>query len=126
MSSPACERHPLLGLQHGQDIYFKINTNFFCFPHPFKKTRPRREAAFSSYSAYSLITLVALGPFGLSSVSKLTLSPSARLLKPSPLMDVWWTKASPPSSLAIKPNPLLSLNHLTVPWAISFISLLMI
>ena len=31
-------------------------------------------------ATYSLTTLIALGPFGLSSVSKLTLSPSARLL----------------------------------------------
>jgi len=45
-------------------------------------------------ATYSLTTLIALGPFGLASVSKLTLSPSARLLKPSPWMDVWWTKAS--------------------------------
>jgi hypothetical protein len=60
---------------------------------------------------YSLTTLIALGPFGPFSVSKLTASPSARDLNPSPWMDVWCTKASLPSSHEIKPKPLLSLNH---------------
>jgi hypothetical protein len=63
---------------------------------------------------YNLTTLIALGPFGPFSVSKLTWSPSARLLKPLPWMDVWCTKASLPSSFVIKPKPLLSLNHFTV------------
>src|SRR2546423_3770378 len=36
-------------------------------------------------------------------------------------MPVWWTKRSlPPSSGVMKPNPLSSLNHFTVPVAIAF------
>ena len=76
----------------------------------------------SSQSNYSLTTLIALGPFGPFSISKLTLSPSARVLKPLPWMDVWWTKTSVPSSAVMNPKPLLSLNHFTVPCAISFTS----
>ncbi|KAI6671493.1 hypothetical protein NL676_006378 [Syzygium grande] len=45
-----------------------------------------------------------------------TSSPSARLRNPSDLMEDWWTKRSSPPSLGLmKPNPLTSLNHSTVP-----------
>jgi hypothetical protein len=47
-----------------------------------------------------------------------TFEPSASDLKPLPLMPVWWTKRSlPGSSGVMKPNPLSSLNHFTVPVA---------
>src|SRR4051794_16478023 len=63
---------------------------------------------------------MALGPFGPGSDSKLTRAPSASDLKPWPLIALWWTKRSlPPSSGAMKPKPLSSLNHLTVPVAMS-------
>src|SRR5438477_12795210 len=45
-----------------------------------------------------------------------TRSPSASVLKPLTWMAEWWTKQSfwPPSGV-MKPKPLASLNHFTVP-----------
>src|SRR5687768_12961591 len=64
-------------------------------------------------------TLVASGPLSPWRDSYSTFAPSARVLNPSPLMLEWWTKRSlPPSSGAMNPYPLLSLNHFTVPLAI--------
>src|SRR5688572_19229827 len=60
-------------------------------------------------------TLAARGPFGLSTTSNLTLSPSLRVRKPSDRISEWWTKTSGPPSRDRKPKPLDSLNHLTVP-----------
>ena len=80
-----------------------------------KKNPPCSQSRGGFSFNYSLTTLIALGPFGPFSVSKLTESPSARLLKPLPWIDVWCTNASLPSSHAIKPKPLVSLNHFTVP-----------
>jgi len=65
-------------------------------------------------------TLSAWGPFGPWVISNSTREPSLRDLKPVPAIAVWWTKTSaPPPSCAMKPKPLSSLNHLTVPCAIS-------
>src|SRR5688572_190212 len=60
-------------------------------------------------------TLAARGPFGLSTTSNLTLSPSLRVRKPSDRISEWWTKTSGPPSRDRKPKPLDSLNHFTVP-----------
>ena len=68
---------------------------------------------------YCATTLVALGPLAPCSVSKFTLWPSASDLNPSALIALWWTNTSElPSVGVINPNPLLSLNHFTVPVAI--------
>lgn len=49
-----------------------------------------------------------------------TSSPSARERKPSDLIDDWCTKRSSlPSSGEMKPNPLVSLNHFTVPLSLA-------
>src|SRR5713226_2984095 len=61
------------------------------------------------------LTLAARGPFGLSTTSNLTLSPSLRVRNPSARISEWWTKTSGPPSRERKPKPLDSLNHLTVP-----------
>ena len=50
-------------------------------------------------------------------ISNSTASPSANDLKPSPEIAEKWTKTSSPPSCSIKPNPLASLNHFTVPSA---------
>src|SRR5712664_3848004 len=62
-----------------------------------------------------MVTLAARGPFGLSTTSNFTLSPSLRVRKPSARISEWWTKTSGPPSRERKPKPLASLNHLTVP-----------
>jgi hypothetical protein len=60
----------------------------------------------------------AWSPLGPAVTSKETFWPSLRDLNPSPLMDEKWAKRSLlPSSGVIKPKPLASLNHLTVPVA---------
>src|SRR6185295_15461563 len=61
------------------------------------------------------VTFAARGPFGLSTTSNLTLSPSFRVRKPSARISEWWTNTSGPPSRDRKPKPLASLNHLTVP-----------
>src|SRR5215211_7086171 len=64
-------------------------------------------------------TLVASGPLAPWRSSYSTRAPSARVLKPSATMFEWCTKRSfEPSSGVMKPYPLLSLNHLTVPLSI--------
>src|SRR6185295_8680264 len=62
-----------------------------------------------------MVTLAARGPFGLSTTSNFTLSPSLRVRKPSARISEWWTNTSGPPSRDRKPKPLASLNHLTVP-----------
>src|SRR5882672_7089811 len=60
--------------------------------------------------------LAARGPFGLCSTSYCTLSFSFSVLKPLAWMDEKCTKRSLlPSSGVMKPKPLASLNHFTVP-----------
>src|SRR3954469_18347752 len=65
-----------------------------------------------------MVTLTAFGPWSPASASYETFEPSARVRKPLELMPVWCTKRSlPPSSGVMKPKPLSSLNHLTMPVA---------
>src|SRR6266850_6928369 len=73
---------------------------------------------------YCLRTFCACSPFGPFTISNSTLSPSASERNPSAWMAVWWTNTSSPPSCEMKPNPLLSLNHFTVPCAMkAFFSL---
>ena len=58
-------------------------------------------------------------PLGPCVTSNWTFWPSLRVLKPFMLIaEKWANKSSPPSSGVMKPKPLESLNHLTVPVAI--------
>src|SRR3989449_9017390 len=68
--------------------------------------------------AQTLRTFCACNPFGPWATSNSTLSPSARLRKPSAWIAVKWTNTSGPDSCAIKPKPFASLNHFTLPFAI--------
>ncbi len=64
----------------------------------------------------TFVTFSAAGPFSPSTRSNSTRSPSDRDLNPSCWIALWWTKQSfEPSSGVMKPNPLASLNHFTVP-----------
>src|SRR5215218_3159649 len=66
-------------------------------------------------------TLAAFGPLGPCSASYETFAPSASDLKPLPWIAEWWTNRSLPwSSGVMKPKPLSSLNHFTVPVAMVF------
>jgi hypothetical protein len=65
----------------------------------------------------ALFTFLASGPRSLSSTSKMTMSPSDRVLNPVMSMAEKWTKTSRPSFSLMKPYPFLSLNHFTVPFA---------
>ena len=64
---------------------------------------------------YSAMTFSACGPFWPSVTSIVTFCPSFKDLNPSIEIALWWTNTSLPSSRSINPNPLSSLNHLTVP-----------
>src|SRR5215208_6493356 len=58
-------------------------------------------------------------PFGPCVTSNETFWPSLSVLKPLMLIaEKWANRSSPPSSGVMKPYPLESLNHLTVPVAI--------
>src|SRR5882762_5470458 len=69
-------------------------------------------------AAQTLRTFCACKPFGPWATSNSTVSPSARLRKPSAWIAVKWTNTSGPDSCAIKPKPFASLNHFTLPLAI--------
>src|SRR5467141_966628 len=69
-------------------------------------------------AAQTLRTFCACKPFGPWATSNSTVSPSARLRKPSAWIAVKWTNTSGPDSCAIKPKPFASLNHFTLPFAI--------
>src|SRR5439155_6744976 len=56
-------------------------------------------------------------PFGPRVTSNSTVSPSARVLNPSPWMAEKCTNTSSPPSWEMKPKPFASLNHFTVPRA---------
>ena len=64
---------------------------------------------------YTLETFTAWRPFGPSWTSNCTLSPSFRVLYPSPTIDLKCTNTSSPLARETNPNPLALLNHLTVP-----------
>ena len=68
-------------------------------------------------SDYCLVTFAAWSPLGPWVMSNSTKSPSDKDLKPSAWIAEKWTKTSSPPSCSIKPNPLASLNHLTLPSA---------
>src|SRR4029078_335521 len=85
---------------------------------PWRVAATRCAAAHTYYYATGA-TLVASGPLEPSRSSNETRAPSTSDLKPSPAMLLWCTNRSlEPSSGLMKPYPLLSLNHLTVPFAI--------
>src|SRR5688500_18641725 len=64
--------------------------------------------------------LVADGPLGPLTISNSTFCCSFNDLKPDIWISEWWAKRSlPPSSGVMKPKPFASLNHLTVPVAIT-------
>src|SRR5437660_10272714 len=73
-----------------------------------------------SASNQTLRTFCACKPFGPWATSNSTVSPSARLRKPSAWIAVKCTNTSGPDSCAIKPKPFASLNHFTLPLAILF------
>src|SRR5262249_26082351 len=60
-------------------------------------------------------TLAAWSPLGPWITSNCTRWPSDRLRNPSAWIAVWCTNTSGPFSCVMKPKPLASLNHLTVP-----------
>src|SRR5207249_4027119 len=62
--------------------------------------------------------IAACQPLGPCATSNSTVSPSARLRKPSAWIAVKWTNTSGPDSCAMKPKPFASLNHFTLPFAI--------
>src|SRR5438552_18946133 len=63
----------------------------------------------------------AAGPFWPCVTSNETFWPSFSDLKPVPWIELWWANRSlPPSSGVMKPKPLESLNHFTVPVGMSF------
>lgn len=72
-------------------------------------------------SAYMGVTFWAWGPFSPCTTSNSTRWSSRKDLNPSILMEVWCTNTSGPSSCWIKPKPLASLNHFTVPFTRSVI-----
>src|SRR5439155_16463479 len=68
------------------------------------RTAQRLCALCQGQAETTTLTVRACGPFGPSSTSYSTFAPSARLLYPSPLIALWWTKTSlPPSSCVMKP-----------------------
>src|SRR2546421_9820058 len=63
----------------------------------------------------------AAGPFWPCVTSNETFWPSFSDLKPVPWIELWWAnKSLPPPSGMLKPKPLESLNHFTVPVAMFF------
>src|SRR6266446_7382509 len=81
---------------------------------------------FTSPVRYTGLMLAARGPLGLCSTSYCTLSLSFSVLNPLAWMDEKCTKRSLlPSSGVMKPKPLASLNHFTVP-VLMFVSLISI
>lgn len=65
---------------------------------------------------YAFITLTAAGPFGVSSVSNETASPSLRSAKATPERELLWKKRSlAKPSAVMKPKPLSETNFLIVP-----------
>src|SRR6266850_434531 len=91
-----------------------------------KQKGPDARALFSSPARYTSLMLAARGPLGLCSTSYCTLSLSFSVLNPLAWMDEKCTKRSLlPSSGVMKPKPLASLNHFTVPvlMSVSLISI---
>ena len=97
------------------------NQSAGCFLHrPEIAKRQLLKAVFTKgrryYAAWIFEACLPLGPVV---TSKETFWPSFKVLKPSMLIaEKCANKSSPPSSGVIKPKPLASLNHLTIPVAI--------
>lgn len=71
---------------------------------------------------YSATTFSAWGPFLPSVTLNETCWPSASVLNPLPSIALKWTKTSGPESCSMKPKPLASLNHFTLPVCVVDIS----
>ena len=83
------------------------------------KRQPLQAAFFKGRRYYAAWIFEACLPLGPVVTSKETFWPSFKVLKPSMLIaEKCANKSSPPSSGVIKPKPLASLNHLTIPVAI--------
>src|SRR6185436_21169818 len=90
------------------------------FLHSNKKAR--LPGLFGTQAGQTCLMLVARGPFGLCSTSYWTLSCSFSVLKPLAWMAEKCTNRSLlPSSGVMKPKPLASLNHFTVPVLMFFL-----
>ncbi len=63
---------------------------------PEEGAQPNGCAPCQGQAETTTLTVRACGPFGPSSTSYSTFAPSARLLYPSPLIALWWTKTSLP------------------------------
>src|SRR6202521_5046888 len=68
---------------------------------------------------YRLATFDACRPLGAEVTSNSTAWPSFSDLYPSPWMEEKWTKTSSPDWRWMNPNPLLALNHFTVPCSLT-------
>src|SRR5690606_2293215 len=82
------------------------------------KEKPGRSRVFQMFQSgwnYSGWTSSACRPFWPCTTLKETCWPSCSDLKPVPWIERKWTKTSWPFSGVMKPKPLASLNHLTVP-----------
>src|SRR5690606_38129753 len=83
-----------------------------------RKEKARPEPGFpwrERQANYIACTSSACRPFWPCTTLKETFWPSCRDLKPVPWIERKWTKTSGPLSGVMKPKPLASLNHLTVP-----------
>src|SRR6266571_6193730 len=86
---------------------------------PPNETGPgRRPGPAPDATRQTLRTFCACKPLGPWATSNSTVSPSARLRKPSAWIAVKWTNTSGPDPCAIKQKPFASLNHFTLPFAI--------
>src|SRR2546427_469310 len=93
---------------------------------PSVRMPPQLQTRLTSPARYTGLMLAARGPLGLCSTSYCTLSFSFSVLNPLAWMDEKCTKRSLlPSSGVMKPKPLASLNHFTVPvlMSVSLISI---
>src|SRR5260221_203596 len=85
-------------------------------PIPKQKRRPKPPLIrFDRGVDQAMVTLAAWSPLGPSTTSNSTCAPSCRERKPLALMALKCTKTSSPVLVVMKPKPLASLNHLTVP-----------
>src|SRR5690348_6628594 len=102
----------VIGLGHDQSVWVGRNEKARRSGLPRKLVK----------EAYAACTWSACMPFGPFTLMKVTFWPSCNDLKPSPWMARKWTNRSSPLSGLMKPKPLASLNHLTVPLCLSDIT----
>src|SRR5690606_2649132 len=84
-------------------------------PGPAGAARARRGRSRRRSSPHREVTSSACLPFWPCTTLKETFWPSFRLRKPVPEIERKWTNTSSPLSVVMKPKPLASLNHFTVP-----------